>query len=210
MADQERNSMTSTSVGESGETPRDAAEDRGPGERTEPAAQPGADAAPGSGVEELRRLLAQREAELAEAKNRYLYLAAELENYKKRAERRLREALDFASEPLLKDLLPVLDNLERAVSHAREAGPEAHDALVEGLGHVIQQFHDVLARHGVEPVPGEGERFDPNVHEAVAQVPGDQDGLVQKVYEKGYRLKGRLLRPAKVAVTKVAPPSSDG
>ena len=208
MADSERNSTTPAE--EPRETPRDSAEERGGGDPAEAAAQTGADAASGPGPEELQRLLEQREAELAEAKNRYLYLAAELENYKKRAERRLRESLDFASEPLLKDLLPVLDNLERAVSHAREAGPEAHEALVEGLGHVIQQFHDVLARHGVEPVPGEGERFDPNVHEAMTQVPGEQDGLVHEVYEKGYRLKGRLLRPAKVAVTKVAPASSDG
>ncbi len=208
MADRERNSTTP--VEEPQEAPRDDTEDRGKGDPAPASAPPGADAASGPGPEELRRLLEQREAELAETKNRYLYLAAELENYKRRAERRLRESLDFASEPLLKDLLPVLDNLERAVAHAREAGPEAHDALVEGLDHVIQQFHDVLARHGVEPVPGEGERFDPNVHEAVTQVLGERDGRVHEVYEKGYRLKGRLLRPAKVAVTKVAPTSSDG
>ncbi len=204
MADRERNPTSPADP--SPEAPREETE-QGAGQPAEEAA---AEAAPAPDTEDLRRLLEEREAELAEARNRYLYLAAELENYKKRAERRLREALDFACEPLLKDLLPVLDNLERAVSHARQAGPDAHGALVEGLDHVIQQFHEVLGRHGVEPVPGEGERFDPHVHEAMAQVAGEQDGLVHQVYEKGYRLKGRLLRPAKVAVTKVAPAPGDG
>ncbi len=150
------------------------------------------------------------EVDAAELERRYLYLAAEFENFKKRAERRLREALEFATEDVLRDLLPVLDNLERAVEHAKESGPEGYPALLEGLEHVIAQFRQVLDKHGVEAVPGEGERFDPNVHEAMLQVPGEEAGRVHQVFEKGYRLKGRLLRPAKVSVTKVAPPQGDG
>ena len=65
-------------------------------------------------------------------------------------------------------------------------------------------------RHGAEPVPTEGAKFDPAVHEALAQVPGETDGMVADVYEKGYRFKARLLRPAKVTVTKVATGSGDG
>ncbi len=152
----------------------------------------------------------RREVDAAELERRYLYLAAEFENFKKRAERRLREALEFATEDVLRDLLPVLDNLERAVEHAKESGPEGYPALLEGLEHVIAQFRQVLDKHGVEAVPGEGERFDPNVHEAMLQVPGEEAGRVHQVFEKGYRLKGRLLRPAKVSVTKVAPPQGDG
>ncbi|GAB6064148.1 nucleotide exchange factor GrpE [Deferrisoma palaeochoriense] len=149
-------------------------------------------------------------AELEETRKKLLYLAAEFENYKKRTERRLQEAAEFGCEAVLRDLLPVLDNLERAVEHAKQAGAEGYEGLLEGLGHVIQQFHDVLGRHGVEPVPGEGEPFDPYVHEAMAQVEGEEHGKVHQVYEKGYRLKGRLLRPAKVVVTKVAAGEGDG
>lgn len=155
-------------------------------------------------------LLAQVTTELEETRKKLLYLAAEFDNYKKRTERRLQEAAEFGCEAVLKDLLPVLDNLERAVEHAKQAGSEGYEGLLEGLGHVIQQFHDVLGRHGVEPVPGQGEPFDPYVHEAMAQVEAEEHGKVHQVYEKGYRLKGRLLRPAKVVVTKVAPGEGDG
>jgi molecular chaperone GrpE len=154
--------------------------------------------------------LRERDVQVADLQNKILYLHADLENFKKRTEKRYREALEFASEPLLRELLPVLDNLERAVSHGRENGPAGFDALLEGLGNVIQQFTDVLRRHGAEPVSAKGEKFDPAVHEALAHVPGDEDGRVRDVYEKGFTLKGRLLRPAKVTVTKVAPLAGDG
>lgn len=155
-------------------------------------------------------LLVQKQGEVDELNRQLLYLRAEFENFKRRTEKRYREALEYAAEPLLRELLPVLDNLERAVEHAVESGPAGHDALLEGLGHVIQQFRSVLQVHGVEPVAADGERFDPGVHEAMAQVPGEENGRVGGVFEKGYTLKGRLLRPAKVAVTKVAPGEGDG
>lgn len=153
----------------------------------------------------LEEALAEKEALEADLRNQILYLHAELDNFKKRTEKRYSEALVYASEPVLKDLLPVLDNLERAVDHGREAGSEGHGALLEGLRHVIDQFVAVLGQHGVEKVPAQGEKFDPEVHEAMLQVPGDENGRVADVYETGYKLKGRLLRPAKVTVTKVAP-----
>jgi molecular chaperone GrpE len=152
----------------------------------------------------------EREAVVADLQNKLLYLHAEFDNFRKRTEKRYREALDFATEPLLLDLLPVLDNLERAVTHGRDSGDAAVEALTQGLENVIQQFVQVLSRHGVEPIPAGGQKFDPAVHEAVVQVPGDADGMVGEVFEKGFKLKGRLLRPAKVAVTKVASPGSDG
>ncbi|RMG86275.1 MAG: nucleotide exchange factor GrpE [Candidatus Dadabacteria bacterium] len=177
---------------------------------TESEAECPAEAQAGEASGEGEDRLAQVTAELEDTKKKLLYLAAEFENYKKRTERRVQEAAEFGCEALLKDLLPVLDNLERAVEHAEQAGAEGFEGLLEGLGHVIQQFHDVLGRHGVEPVPGQGEAFDPYVHEAMAQVEGEEHGKVHQVFEKGYRLKGRLLRPAKVVVTKVAPPQGDG
>ncbi len=155
-------------------------------------------------------LLSQKDAEIADLRDRLLYLQADLDNFKKRTEKRLRDSLEFAAEPVLKDLLPVLDNLERALAHAGETGPDGFSSLVEGLEHVVRQFHEALVRHGVEPVPGEGEPFDPEMREAMLQVPGDADGRVASVFEPGYRLKGRLLRPAKVSVTKLAPKVNDG
>jgi molecular chaperone GrpE len=156
------------------------------------------------------QLLAEKEAEARQLREQLLYAHAELENFKKRTEKRYREMLDYAAEPLLKDLMPVLDNLERASAHAHEEGGEGFAALLEGLDHVLSQFGEVLSRHGAEPVSTAGARFDPAVHEAMAQVPGEADGMVADVYEKGYRFKARLLRPAKVTVTKVASPSGDG
>jgi molecular chaperone GrpE len=179
---------------------RSAAPDRGEAETVEPEERaPTPEAA-----------LAEKEALVADLQNQILYLHSELENFKKRTEKRYREALDFAAEPLLKDLLPVLDNLERAVEHGREGGSDGLEPLLEGLSHVIQQFTTVLGRHGVAQVPAESEKFDPTVHEAMVQVPGEEDGRVGDVYEKGYTLKGRLLRPAKVTVTKVASGEGDG
>ncbi len=156
------------------------------------------------------QLLAEQEAEVRTLREELLYAHAELENFKKRTEKRYREMLDYATEPLLKDLMPVLDNLERASSHAHEGGAEGFATLLEGLDHVLTQFGETLVRHGAEPVPTEGAKFDPAVHEALAQVPGEADGMVADVYEKGYRFKARLLRPAKVTVTKVATGSGDG
>lgn len=153
---------------------------------------------------------AERDAEVHELQEQLLYVRAEQENFKKRTEKRYREMLEYAAEPLLKDLIPVLDNLERAAAHAHKGGAEGFSALLEGLDHVLSQLRDTLARHGAEPVPTHGVRFDPSVHDALAQVPGETDGMVADVYENGYRFKARLLRPAKVTVTKVAPSPSDG
>ncbi len=190
-------------------------ERRGEGAPVEPATPedlgPGQGSEPSQGeVVSLDEVLAEKDAQLDQLRAELLYQRADVENFKKRTERRYGEALQYAAEGLLKDLLPVLDNLERAVDHSREGGPQGFDALVEGLDHVIAQFQGVLGRHGVEPVASAGARFDPAVHDAIAQVPGDEDGQVAETYEKGYSLKGRLLRPAKVTVTKVAPPSGDG
>jgi len=154
--------------------------------------------------------LRERDAQVADLHNKLLYLHAEFDNFRKRTEKRYREALDFATEPLLLDLLPVLDNLERAVIHGRESGGASFDALIQGLENVIQQLVHVMNRHGVEPVTAQGQKFDPLMHQAVVQVPGEADGMVGDVFEKGFKLKGRLLRPAKVAVTKVASPKGDG
>ena len=156
------------------------------------------------------QLLTERDSRIAELEKELLYQRAEFENFRKRTEKRYRDALEFATEPLVKDLLPVLDNLERAIDHSREAGPESLSALLEGVEHVAGQFHQALTNHGVEHIQAGGEKFDPNLHESLTHVPGVEDNRVAEVYQKGYLLKGRLLRPAKVAVSKVATVPDDG
>jgi molecular chaperone GrpE len=159
-------------------------------------------------TEELKNLLAQKTEEAQENYDRYLRLAAELENIKKRQERETAELRQFANENLLKELVPVLDNLERALEHGRQA--EAPEALMEGLDLVNQDFLKVLGRFGVTPINSVGERFDPAYHHAVMEeeAPEVEDQTVLKELQKGYLLQNRLLRPAMVVVSRNTEKSS--
>jgi molecular chaperone GrpE len=141
-----------------------------------------------------------RDERVAELEKQVLYLRAEIENVRKRTEKRGQDAAEFAAEPLLVDILPVLDNLERATEYARE--PTSLEAVRNGLEQIIRQLRDVLAKHEVEPIAAEQETFDPSLHEAIGVVAGEESGRVAAVHEKGYRFKGRLLRPAKVSVSR--------
>ncbi len=161
-----------------------------------------------SDPEELKNLLVQKNQEAQENYDRFLRLAAELENIKKRQERELTELRQFANENLLKELVPVLDNLERALEHGRQS--EAPEALMEGLDLVSQDFLKVLSRFGVQPIDSVGNRFDPAYHHAVMEeeAPEVDDQTVLKELQKGYLLQNRLLRPAMVVVsrnTKMSP-----
>jgi molecular chaperone GrpE len=153
-------------------------------------------------TEELKNLVAQKTKEAQENYDRYLRLAAELENIKKRQEREVAELRQFANENLLKELVPVLDNLERALEHGRQS--EAPEALMEGLDLVNQDFLKVLGRFGVTPINSVGERFDPAYHHAVMEeeAPEVEDQTVLKELQKGYLLQNRLLRPAMVVVSR--------
>ncbi len=138
-----------------------------------------------------------------ELKDRLLRLAAETDNYKKRSEREKADFLKRANESILKDLLPVMDNLERALEHAvEEGGSEA--AIVKGLELTSQELWKVLERHGVERVDALGQPFDPELHEAMMQQedPDVEENTVIGVLQKGYLSHGRLLRPAMVIVSK--------
>lgn len=160
---------------------------------------------------ELAKLREQLEATKKEARenyDRYLRQVAELENFKKRANREKDEAIRFANEALVKDLLPVVDNLERAVAHAKDGGNGR--PLVEGVEMVLRGFFDTLAKHGVVTISAVGQPFDPEKHEAMAQVESatyDPNTVVEE-YHKGYILRDRLLRPALVSVAKT--PKSQG
>ncbi len=146
----------------------------------------------------------QESAELiAKLQSELLYQRAELENFKKRTEQRYLESLKFAAEPVMNSLLPVMDNLERAYEHACAEGADVK-SVAEGLSHIVNQLLNALENNGVELVDAMGEKFDPNKHEALGQVPGEENNLVAMVHEKGYTLNGKLLRPAKVFITRVA------
>jgi molecular chaperone GrpE len=153
--------------------------------------------------------IAALEAELAAAKEeirqsheRWVRERADLENIKKRATRERAEAIKFGTEGLIRDLLAVVDNLERAVEHARDGGNG--QPLVDGVALVLKAFQDVLERHGVVRVASHGARFDPAHHEAVAHVESShhEPNSVMEEHQPGYRLHDRLLRPALVTVAK--------
>src|SRR5262245_37667537 len=126
---------------------------------------------PGEGsddLENLRQQLEAKEGEVKQIQDRLLRQAADLENYKKRSAREKADSIRYANENLVKDLLPVLDNLERALSYAQGGGNGK--PLLEGIELVLKNLLEVLGRHGVSPVSAVGELFDPAKHEAVAQV----------------------------------------
>ncbi len=143
--------------------------------------------------------------ELEELRDRHLRLAADYENFKRRALKERQDLFNSATENLIKELLPAVDNLERALEHARQ-GEQATEnkAVVEGVELTHRSLLKALEKFGVTVVEAEGREFDPQVHEAVRQVPApDQPpGRVVEVLQKGYLLKDRLLRPALVAVSR--------
>lgn len=150
----------------------------------------------------------QLRAELAELKDRWMRERADLENFKRRSAREKQDALRFGSENLLKDLLPVIDNLHRALAHAKQ-GHEG-DPILTGVELVLRGFDEVLERHGVKVVPARGTPFDPNRHEAISHVESDAPAnTVIDEHQRGYILHDRLLRPALVTVGKGPRPGND-
>ncbi len=151
--------------------------------------------------EELLRMQARAE----EFKDLLLHKQAEFENYRKRMDRERADNMRYAAFDVVKEVLPVLDNLERAIQASR-AGTE--EQLREGVEIIQKQFRDVLKKQGLSEIETTGQPFDPHVHEAVGRVETDDhpEEQVVEVFQKGYRFKDRLLRPSMVSV---AHPASD-
>ncbi|MGR2740711.1 nucleotide exchange factor GrpE [Billgrantia sp. Q4P2] len=143
------------------------------------------------------------EQSLAAAKDQALRAAAEAQNVRRRAEQEAEKARKFALERFVKELLPVVDSLEKALEAMGEDASEAHR---EGVAMTLKMQHDVLAKFGVEMVEPAGEPFDPQYHEAMAMVPNPElePNSVMEVIQKGYLLNGRLVRPAMVVVSQAA------
>ena len=164
---------------------------------------------PKSQEDDLRARITALEADLAAAReearqnhDRWLRERADVENLKRRAAREREETVRYANASVLKDMLPIIDNLERAVEHARGGGNGR--TLADGVALVLKSLLDVLERHGVTRIAAKGEPFDPAHHEAMAHVETaeHEPNRVIEEHQPGYRLNDRLLRPALVSVAK--------
>jgi len=153
-------------------------------------------------IEELKANLEGKEKEIEELKEKLLYHQADFENFKKLKAKEKQEALRFGNETLIKELLPVIDNLERAIEHAGKT--DEAKAIAEGVALTLNGFLKVLEKFDVSRVEAKGKKFDPNLHEAVYQEESDQvePGTVIAELQKGYLMDGRLLRPSMVSVAK--------
>lgn len=153
-----------------------------------------------NGTDELEKL-----KKLAAERDQYLDLAArtraEFENYQKRMQRERELDRKYAFGPLAESLLPIYDNLDRAVAAAKQAGDNG--PLVQGVAMVVTQFLELLKRHGITRIEADGKPFDPNLHQAVMQKPADDvpANTVVQVIEQGFLNQDRVLRPAKVIVS---------
>ena len=136
-------------------------------------------------------------------KAKYYYVAAEMENYRKRMEREKENLLKYGNERVMSDLIQVVDNFDRMIDMLRPDEDQKIKNMVTGLDMVRKQFIDTLSKHGLTPVESVGKDFDPNFHEALAQeyAEGKKPNEVIKEFQKGYSLNGRLVRPAKVVVS---------
>ncbi|MBI4400945.1 MAG: nucleotide exchange factor GrpE [Nitrospirae bacterium] len=152
-------------------------------------------------LDEVKRALAAKTDEAQTLQDKYLRLAAEFENYKKLAQRDQREYSRFANESILKELLPIVDNLERALRCSKD--DQGRDGFIQGVELTLKQFLEALAKFGVRQIASVGETFDPGRHQAVARVESTTapDNTVAEEHQKGYLLHERILRPAMVTVT---------
>jgi molecular chaperone GrpE len=162
------------------------------------------------GIAELEAALNKAMEESQENYDRLLRATADFENYKKRVAKEKSDLIRYGNEELLKALLPVIDNLERALEHANAEGNQ--EGIKGGVEMTLQQFLQILQRFGVTPITAEGERFDPTRHEAVMQqaTSAYAPGHVVSELEKGYLLNDRLVRPAKVVVAKALDEDAEG
>lgn len=158
-------------------------------------------------IKELEGKVTALEKDKKDNWDRYLRAAADLENMRKRQKREIEDAKFDAKNKILKEMLPVVDNLERAIEHASQAGT---NPIVEGVQLVLRQFTTAFERLEVTAIDAQGQPFDPNLHEAISQQESDQaPGTVVQVLQRGYRSGERLLRPALVVVAKAPAPKPD-
>jgi molecular chaperone GrpE len=150
--------------------------------------------------------VAELQAKITEQSESVLRAQAEMQNVRRRAERDVENAHKFALDKFSADLLPIIDSLERALDAADSLESDAVKAMKDGMELTLKMFVDALAKHGVEQLNPVGEPFNPEFHQAMSMVPNPdmEPNSVMAVMQKGYVLKGRLVRPAMVIVSKAA------
>jgi molecular chaperone GrpE len=146
--------------------------------------------------------IAQVQAELADARDKLLRLQAEMENLRRRTRREIEDERKYANLPLMRDLLPVLDNVGRALDAANKS--KDVDTLISGMTLIAQNLQATLGRHGSTMIEAENQEFDPNVHEAILQQPSADHppNTVMMVTQPGYKLHDRVIRPSQVIVSR--------
>ncbi|MCX5685221.1 MAG: nucleotide exchange factor GrpE, partial [Planctomycetota bacterium] len=166
-----------------------------------PAPLPEEQPAPAPAKAEIESQHAAKTKECKDLLDQLQRLAAEYANYQKRMERTLQDECRMGIRSLVVDLLPVMDNFERALEHVQDEASK--DALAAGLKAVYEQFLAALKKHGVTPFESQGQTFDPEHHEAILMVSSDEhaEGKIAQVMQKGYRLNGQTIRPSRVAVS---------
>ena len=160
------------------------------------------DSASDASYEDLKERLGQKETEATQYLDMAKRAQAEMDNYRKRMLREQELIVQYATQTVMRELLPLIDNIERALN-AAEAGASSA-SLTEGFELIYSQLNELLAKECVEVIDPLGQEFDPERHEAVMQVESEEhaENMVAEVLQKGYELKGRLLRPAMVKVAK--------
>ncbi|MEE2730933.1 MAG: nucleotide exchange factor GrpE [Pseudomonadota bacterium] len=169
-----------------------------------PAAEPAAENLEAPSVESLLAEVAELQAKVTEQNDSVLRAQAEVQNIRRRSERDVENAHKFALDKFSSDLLPIIDSLERALDAAESLENEAVIAMRDGVELTLKMFVDTLAKHGIEQLNPVGEPFNPEFHQAMSMVPNPdmEPNSVMAVMQKGYVLKGRLVRPAMVVVSK--------
>jgi len=197
MGEENKQDLTGDGLGDATGAASGAASEAESAAAAEAASEAGEQAAAGEGNAEL----AQARAEIAELRDRLARTQAEFENYRRRMAREKEELILYANQKLLLKLLPVLDNLERALNAPKAEGD---DKLRQGVELTARSFRDVLAGEGLSAIEAKGQPFNPNLHEAVATVESDdyEDGVIVNEFQTGYKLGDRVIRPSMVQVNK--------
>lgn len=175
------------------------------GEGQEKAQSHAAQGSPQNTIDELQKRVEELEKQVKEKESKYLYLYADFDNFKRRSIKERSDLIKFGCEPIARELLQNIDDMERALEHI----PGTDKNLRDGLTMILNQLKGSLAKQGVQPVASLQKPFDPNFHEAIGQEESDlPSGTIVKEHTRGYTIHGRLLRPARVAVSSGRPNQS--
>lgn len=156
-------------------------------------------------------LLEKLRSENSDLKDRLLRNAAEYENSRKLIEKETRSTIESSMAGMFREMIDILDNFDRAIDHMNNGNGTDKESIMEGIKKIDRRFHDFLEKFGVEPYSADGQRFDPSLHEAISVTtnPDLPDGQVIEEFVKGYRFRGKVLRPSRVVVNKVAEESEE-